>query len=45
MALASGAVFAGAGIANAQGSSEIAADLETAATALNGPVAVSGTAQ
>ncbi|MDV8001655.1 hypothetical protein [Rhodococcus sp. IEGM 1408] len=41
-ALASGAVLAGAGIAGAQGSSEIAAGLGLAATALNGPVSVAG---
>ncbi|MDZ4236455.1 MAG: hypothetical protein U1C73_22485, partial [Dietzia sp.] len=40
MALAAGTTLAGAGIAGAQGSSEIAADLELAATALNGPVTV-----
>ncbi|AWH96560.1 hypothetical protein [Dietzia psychralcaliphila] len=45
VALASGAVLAGAGIAGAQGSSEIAADLGLAATALNGPVTVSGNAE
>lgn len=44
VALASGAVLAGAGAAGAQGSSEIAADLELAATALNGPVTVVGNA-
>lgn len=42
IALAAGATLAGAGIAGAQGSSEIAADLELAATALNGPVSVAG---
>lgn len=42
LALASGAVLAGAGVAGAQGSSAIAADLELAATALNGPVTVVG---
>ncbi|TCW23521.1 hypothetical protein [Dietzia cinnamea] len=40
VALAAGATLAGAGMAGAQGSSEIAADLELAATALNGPVTV-----
>ena len=42
VALAAGTTLAGAGIAGAQGSSEIAADLNLAATALNGPVAVTG---
>lgn len=45
VALAAGATLAGAGIAGAQGSSEIAADLELAATALNGPVTVTGNAE
>lgn len=44
-ALAAGAVLAGAGIAGAQGSSEIAAGLGLAATALNGPVSVAGNAE
>lgn len=42
LVLASGAALAGAGVAGAQGSSAIAADLELAATALNGPVTVTG---
>ena len=42
LALASGALLSGAAAAGAQGSSEIAADLATAAEALNGPVAVAG---
>jgi hypothetical protein len=42
VALAAGTTLAGAGIAGAQGSSEIAADLNLAATALNAPVAVNG---
>ncbi|ODQ93093.1 hypothetical protein BFG51_15200 [Dietzia alimentaria] len=42
LALASGAVLAGAGFAGAQGSSEIAAGLGLAASALNGPVSVVG---
>ena len=45
VALAAGATLGGAGIAGAQGSSEIAADLELAATALNGPVTVTGNAE
>ena len=45
LALASGAALAGAGVAGAQGSSEIAADLGLAATALGGPVTVSGNAE
>lgn len=45
VALASGTVLVGAGAAGAQGSSEIAANLELAATALNGPVTVSGNAE
>ena len=40
VALAAGTALAGAGIAGAQGSSEIAADLNLAATALDGPVTV-----
>lgn len=40
VALAAGTTLAGAGVAGAQGSSEIAVDLETAAEALNGPVTV-----
>ncbi|MDJ0423675.1 MULTISPECIES: hypothetical protein [Dietzia] len=40
VALAAGTTLAGAGIAGAQGSSEIAADLGLAATALDGPVTV-----
>jgi len=45
VALAAGTTLAGAGIAGAQGSSEIAADLGLAATALGGPVTVSGNAE
>lgn len=40
VALAAGTTLAGGGIAGAQGSSEIAADLNLAATALGGPVTV-----
>lgn len=45
LVLASGAALVGAGVAGAQGSSEIAADLELAATALNGPVTVAPNAE
>lgn len=45
LALASGAALAGAGIAGAQGSSEIAAGLGLAASALDGPVTVAGNAE
>ena len=41
VALAAGTTLTGVGAAGAQGSSEIAADLQLAATALNGPVSVS----
>lgn len=45
VALAAGTTLAGAGLASAQGSSEIASDLELAAQALNGPVTVTGNAE
>lgn len=45
VALAAGTTLAGAGLASAQGSSEIADSLGLAATALNGPVTVSGNAE
>lgn len=45
VALAAGTTLAGAGLASAQGSSEIAADLGLAAQALSGPVTVSSNAE
>ncbi len=42
LVLASSAALVGGGVAGAQGSSEIAADLQLGATALNGPVQVAG---
>lgn len=43
--LAGGTIFAGAGAAGAQGSSEVANDLQLASIALNGPVSVSPNAE
>lgn len=45
VALAAGTTLGGAGLASAQGSSEIAGDLELAAQALNGPVTVTPNAE
>ncbi|MCD2264109.1 hypothetical protein K3888_15540 [Dietzia aurantiaca] len=44
-ALAGGTILAGAGAAGAQGSSEVANDLQLASIALNGPVSVSPNAE